>query len=247
MKLSAGDRLRCGVVNEGLCEDCEVQIPNGDGLSSTDNLWIDLGNREQWSTVERCRVDLLLAIPRPSRLTQLLPVIATLGVDRLVLLGAERVERAYFGSRLVCEDKDRRALLTNGLMQCCVDCHLPELLIEKSLNRFLQYSNILAAYDTNQHEEIIRIIAHPPYSDVSFEAQSSRTSFRGLMQQVTASPTNKPRRVVVAVGPEGGWIPSEVDAFVARGFRTYDIGNRILRTDTAVSVLLGQAHELTRL
>lgn len=235
------------MVNEGLCDDCTVQIPNGGEISSSNNLWIDLGNREKWSTVERCRVDLLLAIPRPSRLTQLLPVISALGVDRLILLGAERVERAYFGSRLVCEDKDRRTLLTNGLMQCCVDYHLPELLVEKSLGRFLQYSNILSTYDANEHEETIRIIAHPPYSDVGIEARSSRTSFRSLMQEVTASPTKAPRRVVVAIGPEGGWLPSEVDAFVARGFRTYDIGNRVLRTDTAVPVLLGQAHELIRL
>lgn len=155
-------------------------------------------------------MDLLLAIPRPSRLTQLLPVISALGVDRLILLGAERVERAYFGSRLVCEDKDRRTLLTNGLMQCCVDYHLPELLVEKSLGRFLQYSNILSTYDANEHEETIRIIAHPPYSDVGIEARSSRTSFRSLMQEVTASPTKAPRRVVVAIGPEGGWLPSEV-------------------------------------
>lgn len=233
-------------MNEGLCDDCTVHIPNNGNLLSCDSLWVDLGNRGQWSTIERCRVDLLLAIPRPSRLAQLLPVIASQGVDRLVLLGAERVERAYFGSRLVCEDKDRRMLLTNGLMQCCVDYHLPELLIEKSLNRFLQYSKVLAAYDSNNDEEVIRIIAHPPYSDVGIEAQSSRLSLCDLMEQVSVLPTRKPLRLVIAVGPEGGWIPSEVDAFVARGFRTYDIGNRILRTDTAVSILLGQAHELIR-
>ncbi len=54
-------------------------------------------------------------------------------------------------------------------------------------------------------------------------------------------------RVVVAVGPEGGWLPQEVQQFVDRGFLLYPLGERILRTDTAVTVLLSQAHEILRM
>lgn len=46
--------------------------------------------------------------------------------------------------------------------------------------------------------------------------------------------------IVLAVGPEGGWIPREVDTFVARGFRVVSLGAPILRVEAAVAALLGQ-------
>ena len=49
---------------------------------------------------------------------------------------------------------------------------------------------------------------------------------------------------VVAVGPEGGWVDEEVRAFLQCGFSQIGLGPRILRTDVAVPVLLGQLHEL---
>lgn len=44
------------------------------------------------------------------------------------------------------------------------------------------------------------------------------------------------RRIVIAVGPEGGWSDAELLALQARGFRlVHMLGERVLRTDIAVS------------
>jgi RsmE family RNA methyltransferase len=45
-------------------------------------------------------------------------------------------------------------------------------------------------------------------------------------------------RVILAIGPEGGWMEREVDALREKGFQQIDLGSRILRTDIAVSLLL---------
>ena len=41
------------------------------------------------------------------------------------------------------------------------------------------------------------------------------------------------RRLLLAIGPEGGWTDDELALMEERGFRRYSLGRRILRTDTA--------------
>jgi hypothetical protein len=48
---------------------------------------------------------------------------------------------------------------------------------------------------------------------------------------------------VLAVGPEGGWIAAEVDMFKRAGFLPFNMGDKILRTETAVVGLLSQGRE----
>jgi 16S rRNA (uracil1498-N3)-methyltransferase len=50
-------------------------------------------------------------------------------------------------------------------------------------------------------------------------------------------------RLVIAVGPEGGWSDQEVETLVSQhGFKVIDCGNRILRTDVAVTSLMALAN-----
>jgi 16S rRNA (uracil1498-N3)-methyltransferase len=49
--------------------------------------------------------------------------------------------------------------------------------------------------------------------------------------------------VLLAVGPEGGWIPDEVDLLKRHGFIAVGLGPRILRTDTACIALLAILHQ----
>ncbi len=44
----------------------------------------------------------------------------------------------------------------------------------------------------------------------------------------------------IVIGPEGGFIPYEVDLLTKNGCQAYHLGNRILRTETAISYLLGR-------
>jgi 16S rRNA (uracil1498-N3)-methyltransferase len=45
--------------------------------------------------------------------------------------------------------------------------------------------------------------------------------------------------IVVAVGPEGGVAPDELDAFAAAGARLASLGPTVLRTSTAGTVAVG--------
>ena len=57
-------------------------------------------------------------------------------------------------------------------------------------------------------------------------------------------PAMTPKRIAVAIGPEGGFSDAEVTLAEANGFRAYTLGARILRAETAPAALL--AHLQTR-
>ena len=49
-----------------------------------------------------------------------------------------------------------------------------------------------------------------------------------------------PARLVIAVGPEGGWSPAEVSESIAANMVAVTIGPRILRTETAALIAISQ-------
>jgi RsmE family RNA methyltransferase len=165
----------------------------------------------------RARVDLLLAMPRPKALKRLLPAVASLGVDRVVLVNAARVEKSYFGSSVLAP-AFVETLFALGLEQAR-DTIPPQLLIRDRFRTFVEDE-----LDPFLAGAANRWLAHPLAPE-----DASRLP-----------PPEPPARVVLAVGPEGGWVPFEVQLLEARGFRCFTLGPRILRVETAVPLLLGQ-------
>ena len=160
-------------------------------------------------------IDIILAPPRPRVMKRLLPQLATMGVGRIVLVGAQKVEKDFWGATLLKEE-NYRPLLIDGLMQGGTSI-LPKIECWKSFNRFLREG--LSSFETTE-----RIVAHP-YVDRGGENRWRwRTDVKPLL----------------AIGPEGGWTDDEVAKLIENGFRGYSLVSRILRTDTATIALLAQ-------
>ena len=164
-------------------------------------------------------IDLILAPPRPRVLKRLLPQLAAMGVGKIVLVGADKVEKAFWGAQLV-KEAVYRPLLIDGLMQCGTTA-IPTIRIEKTFRR---YAESRMEEEFAGHE---KIVAHPPS-----DAPSAQTSNRSISQMSS--------RPVVAIGPEGGWTDDEVALLESKGFGRYSLGSRILRTDTATISIIAQ-------
>ena len=164
-------------------------------------------------------IDLVLAPPRPRVMKRLLPQLAALGVGRIVLVGARKVEKDFGGATLLKEEI-YRPLLVEGLMQCGATV-LPELLVRRNFRRFLDEE--LDALFPNSD----RIVAHP--SPTPHEPRTTNHESRI---------TSHEPRPLLAIGPEGGWTDNEVELLEAHGFRRFSLGPRILRTDTAAIALI---------
>eukprot|EP00581_Thalassiosira_minuscula_P012137 CAMPEP_0183713490 /NCGR_PEP_ID=MMETSP0737-20130205/8316_1 /TAXON_ID=385413 /ORGANISM="Thalassiosira miniscula, Strain CCMP1093" /LENGTH=370 /DNA_ID=CAMNT_0025942275 /DNA_START=33 /DNA_END=1145 /DNA_ORIENTATION=- len=176
-------------------------------------------------------VSLLLALPRPLQLGRILPMVAQLGIDQLVLTNARKVPKDYFGSHIFRKPEVLRGLLVEGLAQSG-DVTLPNVTVTKRLKIFMEdeFDEMFPP------GEVARVIAHPQRKDV-VDRQKRMTDVE--------FPADKPRRILVAVGPEGGWEePYELDMFTSKGFQQITLGTRVLRSDVAVVSLLALAHEV---
>ena len=160
-------------------------------------------------------VDLILAPPRPRVMKRLLPQLAALGVGRIFLVGAKKVEKDFWGATLL-KPANYRPLLVDGLMQAGTSI-LPSLELRRNFRAFVRDELDAAAVGAT------RIVAHP-YGAV------------GCAGQGTAGGD----RLLLAVGPEGGWTDDEVALLEEHGFARYSLGSRILRTDTATVALLAR-------
>ena len=167
-------------------------------------------------------VDLLLAVPRPKVLRRLWAQLAALGVRRIILTNAERVERNYFDTH-VLEADCYRPLLIEGLQQAR-DTRLPEVSVHR---RF----RVLVEDDLDRLcPEGVRLVAHPA------ETRSPADALRDRQNE----------RVVIAIGPEGGWNEFELELLAAHGFTSIGMGARALRSDTACVALLAMVHDALR-
>ncbi len=167
-------------------------------------------------------VDLLLALPRPKVLRRLWPHLAALGVGRVMLTNAAKVERDYFDSHYV-RPEGFRPLLIDGLQQAR-DTRMPLVTVHKQLRKLIEDELDALCPDTT------RLVAHPG------GVQSIRDVLTGARPPAT-------RRVVLAVGPEGGWNEFERSLLRLHGFVEVSLGPRTLATTTACIALLTLVHD----
>lgn len=159
-------------------------------------------------------IELWLGMPRPRSLDKLLPEVVAMGLARLVLMETARVEKAFFGASKL-RNQAYRALLHEGLMQGKATVE-PEVRVERKLWRLLK----AAPTEYTDHH---RLIAHP-------EAATPLAHVR----------LDPERPVLLAVGPEGGFVPPEMEKFEAAGFTAVSMGERPLRVETACVALFAQ-------
>lgn len=157
-------------------------------------------------------VTLVLALPRPKVLRRVLGTIAAMGVKRLAIVNAARVERSYWESPLLAEGAVRDQLLL-GLEQAR-DTVLPSVTLHPRFRPFVE-DELPALVGASR-----ALVAHP-----------------GAAAPSPAAPDGA---VTLAIGPDGGWVPFEIELLEARGFVAVSLGPRPLRVEQIVPALLGR-------
>lgn len=155
-------------------------------------------------------VTLLLAMPRPKSFRRVIQCVTTMGVKRIALFGAYRVEKSYWNSPWL-EPEALREQMILGLEQGR-DTILPEITLHPLFKPFVEDEVPGLTQGTRC------LLAHP----------GGRAGW---------VPPKEP--VSLAIGPEGGFTPYEVELLSAHGFITVGLGPRILRTEQAVPAFLG--------
>lgn len=155
---------------------------------------------------------LLLALPRPKMARRTLRAATELGVSSIILLNSQRVEQSYWNSPLV-DAAHLEAAMLEGLEQSG-DTMLPRLSRARGFKPYVE--DQLPGELLNKKG----LLAHP-YSS-------------------TQVPDTDHRHCLLAIGPEGGFIPYEMEKLEAAGLQSFSLGPRILKVETAVSAIIGR-------
>ena len=156
-------------------------------------------------------VTLIVAMPRPKVLRRLVMDSVTLGVEKIILLHSYRVDKSYWQTPFL---QQLNQYIDLGLEQAG-DTIAPKIEVYKRFKPFVE--DILPSLI---RADCPAYVAHP-YVEMKMPA--------GLQQGCT-----------MIIGPEGGFIPYEIDLLIKNGCQAVSLGNRIIRTETVIPYVLGR-------
>ncbi|XID74812.1 16S rRNA (uracil(1498)-N(3))-methyltransferase [Alkanindiges sp. WGS2144] len=159
---------------------------------------------------EKLPLTLIVALPRPKVLRRLVMDAVTLGVEQLVLIHSYRVEKSYWQTPFL---QQLDSYITLGMEQAG-DTIVPKVHCFKRFRPFVE--DVLPGLIQGRQA----LVAHP------YAAQPMPV---GLNQPC-----------VLVIGPEGGFIPFEVELLQQNGCQPASLGRRILRTETAAASIIGR-------
>jgi len=155
---------------------------------------------------------LLVAMPRPKSFLRCVEAVTVLGVKKIFFINSYRVEKNYWGSGRLTEDMIREHVLL-GLEQA-------RDTVEPAINFKRRFKPFVEDEVPQLIEGTRGLVAHP-YAAVS-------------------CPYHVDRPITLAIGPEGGFIPYEIDMLKRVGFEDVSFGQRILRVEHAIPAIIGR-------
>ena len=218
LKAKVGDRLKIG--------ECEGNIGSG----VIDSMTVDIVRLKEVvlsvTPPPKLEVTVILALPRPKVLRRLIIDMTSVGVRDIILINSYRTQKSYWQSPMIHRLDE---FVMEGLQQS-VDTVAPRITLNKRFKPFVE--DELTSLIKNS-----AIVAHP-YSDCSLTEY-----FRPLKEYSSDSAMPSQQKNlpdVVFIGAEGGWIDYEIELLSANGCTAVHCGPRILRTEAAVNLILGQ-------
>lgn len=149
---------------------------------------------------------LILALPRPLFLRRVLMNSTVLGVKKIILLHTKRVQKSYWMSPALGEEKIREQFIL-GLEQA-KDTVMPEIQFRKKFKPFVEDEL------PDMTKGVQAFVAHSEGS--------------------AAHQVKGDRPVILVIGPEGGFIPYEIEKLKKSGCKAVNFGERIMNVETAV-------------
>lgn len=210
IKAKIGDKLRVGIIDGQLGEALVTDISK---------FRVELEIKLTGTAPAPLPVTLLLALPRPKVLKRVLGTAITMGVKKIFLFNCWRVEKSYWQTPLLAPEKLLEISLT--ALEQAVDTVLPEIILKPRFRPFSEDEVPILARDRDAW------LLHP-YSETPAATVTRKTA---VQEQNSA---------IIAIGPEGGFIPFEVEILMAAGLKVINYGPRILRVEQVVPSALAQ-------
>lgn len=205
LRARSGDTLRIGIIG-GRLGTARIVGLDEDAL--------DLEIEIDRDPPPKHDLQLVLALPRPPVFRRLVSTIASLGVERLLVVGTARTEKSFWQSRVVEPEAIRERLLL-GLEQAS-DTILPKV----EFHRY--FESLVAELLPPRLVGRRGLLAHPG------------------AEKPCPHVVDEP--VTVFVGPEGGLVDYELERLGAIGFEAVSLGPRVIRVEPVIPMLIGRLY-----
>ena len=241
LKLGVGSVFKAGII-DGEKGTAEITSFSDELLTARFTVSEDAGGGADVSVLPPIR--LILGFPRPIQLRRILRDVAGLGIEALYLTGTELGEKSYLKADIAAETEIER-LLIDGCSQAG-ETHIPKVYRAYSLRHFFD------RYEDDIHPDHLRAVLDVPFQIEQDKIDQAHIE-RKLIEQnrivhgedrglyiPAISPLSQlqwdGRQILwLTVGNERGWSLNERLLFAKKRFTVYGMGQRILRTETAVT------------
>jgi RsmE family RNA methyltransferase len=210
LKKESGEQLIVGMLN-GPDGTTIIEQIDEDKIILSEPIW----NSEKQ---EYNQIDLICALPRPQILKKVLFISGMMGIKRLFLIRANRVEKSYFHSPLLKQVNYQRFLI-EGMSQG-KNTFMPVISIHDKFKPFMVSFNEKYLEDENTTQKLL------PHQD-------SNRVISDLYDKNSSSH-------IIAIGPEGGWVPFEIELMESIGFEKFQLSSKTLRVEHALTATLSQ-------
>jgi len=173
---------------------------------------IEVLNTAVTSDTKKMPIELILAMPRPQTLKKVIELSSTFSISELRLVDAGKVEKSYFSSKILSDDQIEKHIVLG---------------LEQGRKVIAPRVQIDRDFFKNKFEDIFsqKIILHQFGNDYLVS--------KSVSEEISSS-----KRLILAIGPEGGWANEEVVFFENKGFLSCSLGQTPLRVENAVCSVL---------
>ncbi|EMO44545.1 16S rRNA (uracil(1498)-N(3))-methyltransferase [Leptospira santarosai] len=174
-------------------------------------------------------VHILLAINRPPTVRKILQLAGTWGVDSIHFFVSRNSRKEYLTSP-IWNSVEIESELLKGMEQG-KNIFLPKIhfdfknRVETILQEKLKKGDFAFRFVLDRRGTTLPQIVEEKKSDSNFDMSS------------------KSPQILVAIGPESGFVRNEIDFWKSFDFKKLNLSNRVLRTETAVAFLLARLEE----
>lgn len=211
LKSHINDRLEIGILN-GSRGSAVVK-----SIDSSQVVLSDIQFKD--TNLPKIIVDIIVALPRPQTVKKVLFTSAMMGVRNIFFIRSNRVEKSFFHSPLL-EGENLREHLIEGLQQG-KNTMLPNVFIHEKFKPFFEDS--LQEFYAERNESPLMLLP-------DLEA----------VEMLSKIYNKKEKHLLIAIGPEGGWVPFETEMMESLGFQKFKLGDWTLRVEHALTACLAQ-------
>jgi RsmE family RNA methyltransferase len=157
-------------------------------------------------------VVLVAALPRPLTFAKVVHGAVTAGVKHICFIHSRKVEKSYWQSSKISPDELRMQLIL--ALEQCADTVMPKIEFHQHFKPFF--------------EDRLPQLCDRAFKIIGSPSATARVPVGAALKE----------KVLLAVGPEGGFSEYEENRFAEAGFLPVSLGKRILRTEFALASLL---------